>query len=536
MRTEHPPLIWSGLWLGLMAVALVARPLMPMDETRYLAVAWEMWLGGDFLVPHLNGETYSHKPPLLFWLINAGWAVFGVNDWWPRLVAPLFGLGTLFLTARLAGKLWPDRPEVARLAPFLVLGSLFFTVYTTLTMFDMILAFFATLGLCGVLSAWRGDYWRGFAVLALAIGLGVLAKGPAILLHTLTVAALAPVWGPKLSAPRTTWGVWYGGVIGAVLLGAAMGLAWAIPAAKAGGSAYAEAIFWGQSAGRMVNSFAHGRPWWWFVAALPVMVLPWVIWPTLWRASRSAKSALSSGAGRFCAAWFIPAFVVFSAISGKQPHYLLPEFPALALFAAFLLAELPGSSERPRRDIALPAALFLLVGCALALVGFSPVPLPYVVEQLNPLAGIALAVAALIVIAAARKSVLNATVSLSVLSCAAVLAAHLAAGSVLIDVYNVSPIAEKIAAWQKAGHGIAHYGKYHGQFQFPGRLREPIVIIGDNNAADWVANNPTGKIVTYYRQAPGGVTPNVIQRFRGKWMIVWDAAAAAENIDILRRH
>jgi len=84
-------LLWTGLWLVLMATALKFRPLLPVDETRYLAVAWEMWRDGNFIVPHLNGMTYSHKPPLLFWLMHLGWSIFGVNDWWPRLVAPLFG-------------------------------------------------------------------------------------------------------------------------------------------------------------------------------------------------------------------------------------------------------------------------------------------------------------------------------------------------------------------------------------------------------------------------------------------------------------
>ncbi|MBT3361659.1 MAG: glycosyltransferase family 39 protein [Rhodospirillales bacterium] len=535
MRAERSTLLWIGLWLGVVAAALIARPLMPMDETRYLAVAWEMWLGGDFLVPHLNGETYSHKPPLLFWLINAGWAIFGVNDWWPRLVAPLFGLGTLFMTARLAGRLWPDRPDVARLAPFIVMGSLFFTIFTTLTMFDMILAFFSVLGLCGILTAWRGDYRLGFAVLAVAIGLGVLAKGPAILLHTLTVAALAPLWGPKLSTAKTNWAKWYGGTIGAVLLGAAIGLAWAIPAAKAGGPAYAEAIFWGQSAGRMVNSFAHGRPWWWFIAALPVMVLPWAIWPTLWKALPGAKSAISSGAGRFCASWFVPAFIVFSAISGKQPHYLLPEFPALALFAAFLLTHLPDPCKRPRLTMALPAALFVLVGAAVASAPFLPVSLPFVVEGLQPIGGIVLIVATLVIVASARPGIHLAVSNLTALSAAAIVAAHLAAGPVLTEVYDVSPVAKKLASWQKAGHPIAHYGKYHGQFQFPGRLREPVAVIGDGNAADWLAQNPTGKIVTYHRNEPTGATPEIARRFRGKWMIVWDAATATEDPDILKR-
>ena len=83
-----------------------------------------MWNSGNLLVPHLNGDPYSHKPPLLFWLINLGWAVFGVNEWWPRLVAPLFGLASLFLTAGLARRLWPGEAECAA-APLILVGGLF---------------------------------------------------------------------------------------------------------------------------------------------------------------------------------------------------------------------------------------------------------------------------------------------------------------------------------------------------------------------------------------------------------------------------
>lgn len=41
---------------------VLLRPLLPIDETRYLSVAWEMHLGGDFLVPHKNGAIYTDKP------------------------------------------------------------------------------------------------------------------------------------------------------------------------------------------------------------------------------------------------------------------------------------------------------------------------------------------------------------------------------------------------------------------------------------------------------------------------------------------
>jgi len=94
-KVAGPALILALLTL----VALYVRPLTPIDES----VAWEMWLRDEYLVLFKNGETYSHKPPLLFWLYNLGWAVFGINEWWPRLVSPLFSFGGLLLTLSIAG-------------------------------------------------------------------------------------------------------------------------------------------------------------------------------------------------------------------------------------------------------------------------------------------------------------------------------------------------------------------------------------------------------------------------------------------------
>ena len=117
---RNPDSSGRGLLLSLLllaaltAVALLTRPLMPIDETRYVSAAWEMWLRGDFLVPFKNGEPYSHKPPFMFWMFHAGWALFGVNDWWPRLVLPLFSAGALLLTYSLARRLWPRRVGAPR--------------------------------------------------------------------------------------------------------------------------------------------------------------------------------------------------------------------------------------------------------------------------------------------------------------------------------------------------------------------------------------------------------------------------------------
>ncbi|HEX7970732.1 MAG TPA: glycosyltransferase family 39 protein, partial [Thiobacillus sp.] len=136
MNPQHTPdssgrslLLLSLLLLATLAVvALLTRPVTPIDETRYLSAAWEMWLRGDFLVPFKNGEPYSHKPPFMFWMFQAGWAVFGVNEWWPRLVLPLFSAGALLLTYLLARRLWPQHDGLGGQAALVLASALLWVV------------------------------------------------------------------------------------------------------------------------------------------------------------------------------------------------------------------------------------------------------------------------------------------------------------------------------------------------------------------------------------------------------------------------
>jgi 4-amino-4-deoxy-L-arabinose transferase-like glycosyltransferase len=540
-----PRIMWALLWVLLMGIAIWTRPFLPVDETRYLAVAWEMWRDGNFLVPHLNGETYSHKPPLLFWLMNLGWAVLGLNDWWPRLVAPLFGLGSLFLTESLARSLWPGREEIAAAGPTILLGCIFWTLFTTLTMFDMMLAFFTLVGLLGILRAWHGEKLFGFSILAVAIALGVLAKGPAILLHLLPVALLAPVWG---DARKITLRSWYLGIFATTLIGASLSLAWAIPAAIAGGDAYAEAIFWGQSAGRMVKSFAHAQPWWWYLVVTPPLVLPWLIWPAVWKAvggraawkrSDGLRPALENSGIKFCLSWFLPVFIAFSLISGKQLHYLLPIFPALALVLAYLLSERDRSYGTAASRQWVPVTLFMILSStvlAAPMLG-GMIRLPELLKALNTNWMILPLTFSIIMIAIPRRALGGKITVLTTLSCTMAIAVHLTVKPALETVYNLAPLAQKLAKLEAEGYPLAHNAKYHGQFHFMGRLNNPITAIGVNDARilEWAKRVPKGKIITYQGTIPSEAKPEIIYPFRRIFITVWDREQILAHPNIANR-
>ncbi|MBH90405.1 MAG: hypothetical protein CMF71_09310 [Magnetovibrio sp.] len=554
VNADNYALLWTGLWIVMVATAIGFRPLLPVDETRYLAVAWEMWRDGNFLVPHLNGETYSHKPPLLFWLMHLGWFIFGVNDWWPRIIAPLFGLINLFLTRSVAKHLWPSKSKVATVAPLILMACLFWTLFTTLTMFDMLLAFCTLLAMLGVIRAWQKNQPCSFVFLTLAIGIGLLTKGPAILLTALPVALLVPFWGSKQTVSYTefnsegnTWNKglkqWYFNIGLATLGGVIIALLWAIPAAIIGGDEYSDAIFWGQSAGRMVNSFAHARPWWWFLAVLPALLLPWTIWPATWRAMRGLRYKYKDNGIQFCLAWFLPALVTFSCISGKQLHYLLPVFPALALIGGRLLVdhhqERGGQGLWKHYGLHIPASLFITLGLFLILAPtfIKKIGLLPMVVEVDFMWGVLLALLAVALIYFGQKtnSLKHRAASIATMSVALVVFLHLSLKPVLNERYNLKTFSEQLRKWQESGISIAYLGKYHGMFNFLGRLEAQVRPVGLQypDLENWQKANPNGYLIVPVGKKHEEVTPIYTQPYRGRRLIVISARQSITHTNVI---
>ena len=494
------PSIWSATLLFALTVLtlILLRPLTPIDETRYVAAAWEMYQGGSALVPHLNGALYAQKPPLLFWLIDLVWLMGGVSTLGARLVAPAFAVAAVALTGLLARRLWPGDPARAARAALILAVSPVFLLFGSTTMFDSILTVATLWAMLAMLWAWRRpDRWTPFLALGAAIALGVYAKGPVILIHVLPVALTAPLWaGRELPAWR-----WYRGVGLSILTALALVALWLVPALILGGEEYRTEVLWRQSAGRGVSSFAHQRPFWFFLAMLPLF-----LWPFGWtlpglRALRPSALA-GSAPGRFLSIWFIGTLLAFSLISGKQTHYLLPELPALAL----LLSGAGSFAPRRPRDLwqALPVfALMLLIVVAAS--GQLPAlrALPFRIPLWA--AGLGLVVAAIGIAGFLRLRA--GLVALAALPLSAMLGLHFAAQPLLFARYDVNAIARAIQPYDATGIAITD-GRYHAQFNFAARLRQPVAQVTDPQAAaDWIAGHPDGILLSLDPVPPPGTRP-----------------------------
>ena len=80
------------------------------------------------------------------------------------------------------------------------------------------------------------------------------------------------------------------------------------------------------------------------------------------------------------------------------------------------------------------------------------------------------------------------------------LAAHAVYGTAVAGLYDLDPMAAALSERQARGATIAHWGKYSGDFQFLGRLEQPLSILMNRaDLAEWLSAHPDDYVVIVYR-------------------------------------
>ena len=181
-------LLFSVLALRLGLAAIL--PLADTTEPRYAEIARIMAETGDWITPWFDyGVPFWGKPPLSFWAQALSFKLLGVSEFSGRLPSWLANAVIVYLIFTLRRRLHPDHTsEAARrsgLWAALIYATTalgFLTAGTVMT--DSFLALGSTLVLTSLIIRLQGgtEVWGWLFFLGLAIGL--LAKGPLILVLT----------------------------------------------------------------------------------------------------------------------------------------------------------------------------------------------------------------------------------------------------------------------------------------------------------------------------------------------------------------
>lgn len=359
------------------------RDLWAPDEPRYAQVANEMLDSKDFILPHLNGNKYPDKPPVLFWLIILFSIPFGeITELSARLPSAIAGIGCAIITYYFGKRLFSNR--VGFFAALVLSTSIQFLTVTRRVSFDGLLTFLVTLSLyCFHTGYTRKERNTKFFLLSyLFMAIATITKGPVgLAIPILVISTFLCI--VKLGKRKSDFRIDNMHIgLGAIIV-FSIPLLWVYGIYLQGGWEHTKEVLFTQNIGRAVNSWSHNRPFYYFFREFPLGFMPWSIFipsviiyyiktargnPSKPRSNYgSLQSSSRPNTGRdacatrqmshcnsfmlsgyqstnnsqrqllFPMVWFIVVFTFFSIMSGKRAGYVLPLYPAASLFVAWFL-------------------------------------------------------------------------------------------------------------------------------------------------------------------------------------------------------
>src|SRR5712692_4799244 len=330
---RYSPLTLSALLFAFALLAFCWRlgegPIYRTMEGREALVMQEIARSGNWILPLRNGETIPSKPPLLHWAgVEVSRFTGGVSELSVRFPCALFSALSVGLTCLLGCRLAGH--EVGVLAALLLFTMSGFAEMAREGWVDPALAFFVLAALASFSAMYENELWRGWRSTAFYLSLAgaVLSKGPiGYILPVLVILAYLSVQR-QLSRLRVLFS------LPGILLAIGLPLTWYLLAFAQEGWAFVQKqvlqenlLRFTAGSGKRIHSSAF--------FLLPALLdgLPWSILFCfgLWNFSRHAPVREK---GVFALIWWFVVLIFFSVSAGKRDVYLLPAYPAMALFAA----------------------------------------------------------------------------------------------------------------------------------------------------------------------------------------------------------
>jgi 4-amino-4-deoxy-L-arabinose transferase-like glycosyltransferase len=340
-----------------------AQPLINRDEPRFAEASREMRERGDYAVPYFNNQLRLDKPPLIYWCQVGCYRVFGENEFAARLPSAVASALTALVVFGFGSRLYGRRIGLHAALVFTL--SLHVIWLSKASVADMCMVLFVALAswagweLCAGASPHRARWWWTFY---LALALGFLAKGPVAWLPIGTVL-LFFAWTRHAGLNRA-----FQFHLGIPLMLAVVAL-WGIPALRETHGEYFRIGIGRHVVERSFVAFethgANGLPG--YLAFLPFYFVtlfasffPWSFFlPRM--VSHFKKPGNRQPAEIYLLGGIALTFLIFTLLSTKLPHYVLPAFPLLSI----LLAGYFGESRFPIRWAVVMAILTAIFSLAI---------------------------------------------------------------------------------------------------------------------------------------------------------------------------
>ena len=351
-------------------LTLGLRPVGVPDEGRYVSIAYQMYLSGDYITPLLNGVLFMDKPVLYYWLEALSMHAFGVNHWAMRF--PMAALGmTSILAVFVTGNYFFNR-TTAWLATLILATSPLWYVFSQYANMDLEVASWINLTLICILFGLhipRGPGRRLLFYLAYTFAAAAtLTKGLMGIVFPVLILAVYALITRELKLIKS---IYFPSGITIYLV---VTLPWFLLMQKAHPD-FLHYFFYVQHWDRFTdNNFNNLQPCWFFIEIILIGLLPWSLMAVtglrhaFWK--QPGRSRVQQRAMLFLGLWVVLLFLFFSYPSSKPIGYILPVIAPLSLlFSACLSEWIHGNDNElwPKYSMGL---LSLIISILLLVAGF----------------------------------------------------------------------------------------------------------------------------------------------------------------------
>ena len=357
LNQTHPKILWTTVIVAAIVFfwGLGSMDLLSLNEGRRALAIQEMVSSGNWLLPHLNGELYLTKPPLLYWLSSSLGFIWGVNEWTLRLPSALAAIAVLIMVYRYA--LQQSGKWAALFAVQLLIANLGFAMLGRRAEIEMLLTALCVGSLLSALQYIQSQSSKNWIILSyFLLALALMTKGPLVILLVTLPLLIAAIYSknPHIKAVLLSGRGW--------LIFLVVGLTWyAIVSWQLGFD------IWATIAKRDMLDKMQSE------SAKPILsYLAWIavdfmllIGLFLVGVKEFFKQQFQQSRQLVLLAATILPLIIFSLFSNKHAKYLLPIYPLIAILLAIKLAAIFDAATEAKKKIIVIIALLLPIGFAI---------------------------------------------------------------------------------------------------------------------------------------------------------------------------
>lgn len=347
--------------------------LFDVDEAVYSAATREMLETGNYITPSYNYEPFYDKPILFYWLQAFAFKLLGTTEFAARSVSASFGVALAAMTFFFVKRLYGQTAGI--LTGLCLLLNLEFFAHSHAAVLDATLTFFITASLCSFYLGFHqgkakslhvasltfppSNYWYLLSWVSAAMAcltkgiIGILFPSMIIFFYLMSVRELREI--KQLLAPRF------------VFIFLAIASPWYIAQFSTNGWDFFNAFIIKHHFKRYTGVITgQSGPLYYYMLVILIGFFPWVAFLP----NAIYKCFKEKGIYLFGTIWFLAIFIFFSFAGTKEPSYILPALPAMAIMTGLIMNNL-AERKMEKNWLYISCGFLIIISLLMAITYFS---------------------------------------------------------------------------------------------------------------------------------------------------------------------